>query len=143
MAALKRSRATELRLNTDMPNRTLVLVVEDDTDTRHMYAHWLANYGFDVAEARNGQEGVETAERVHPDVVLMDVAMPRMDGLEATRRLRRNPDTAGTPIVILSAYSTLQDRERAFAAGANDFLPKPCDLDTVAEKLQRYSGEFH
>jgi CheY-like chemotaxis protein len=127
----------------DMPNRTLVLVVEDDTDTRHMYAHWLATYGFDVAEARNGLEGIETALRMHPDVVLMDVAMPRMDGLEATRRLRRNPDTAGVPIVILSAYSTLQDRERAFAAGASDFLSKPCDLDAVAERLQHYSGHIH
>lgn len=123
-----------------MSDRALVLVVEDDTDTRHMYAQWLQTFGFAVAEARNGLEGIETAERIHPAVVLMDVAMPKMDGIEATRRLRRNPHTAEVPIVILSAYSTHQDRERALAAGADDFLAKPCDLDLVARRLQHYSN---
>jgi CheY-like chemotaxis protein len=105
-----------------------------------MYAHWLETYGFDVAEATNGLEGVETAIRVHPAVVLMDVAMPKLDGLEATRRLRRHPHTAAVPIVILSAYASRQDRERALAAGADEFLSKPCDLDVVAQRLQHYSA---
>jgi CheY-like chemotaxis protein len=77
---------------------------------------------------------------VHPDVVLMDVAMPRMDGLEATRRLKQDPTTAGVPVVIISALTTPHDRQRAFEAGAVDFLGKPCDPDVVAARVRRYSG---
>jgi CheY-like chemotaxis protein len=122
-----------------MASRPSVLLVEDDPDTRHMYATCLDVMGFEVREARDGLEGVRCAQAVHPDVVLMDVAMPRMDGLEATRRLKNNPETASVPIVILSAFTTLQDRERALEAGASEFLPKPCDPETLATRLRRYS----
>lgn len=119
--------------------RPSVLVVEDDPDTRHMYAFCLNVLGFDVSEARDGLEGVRRAEAVHPDVVLMDVAMPRMDGLEATRRLKDNPETAAVPVVIVSAFTTEQDRRRAIEAGAAEFLAKPCDPETLAEHLRHYS----
>lgn len=120
--------------------RPRVLLVEDDIDTRHMYARWLGCEGFDVSEAADGAEGVRCAQAVQPDVVLMDVAMPRMDGLEATRRLKRDPSTANVPVVILSALTTPKDRQRAFDAGANDFLGKPCDPDVVAQRLRQYSN---
>lgn len=104
-----------------------------------MYATCLDVLGFEVSEARDGLEGVRRAEAVHPNVVLMDVAMPRMDGLEATRRLKNNPDTAGVPVVILSAFTTNQDRQRAFEAGATEFLAKPCDPEMLASRLRKYS----
>jgi CheY-like chemotaxis protein len=107
-----------------------------------MYASWLGSEGFDVSEAGDGAEGVCRARAVHPDVVLMDVAMPRMDGLEATRRLKRDPATATVPVVILSALSSPQDRRRALEAGAVDFLGKPCDPDIVAARVRYHSG-FH
>lgn len=119
-------------------DRPSVLLVEDDPDTRHMYATCLDVLGFDVSEARDGIEGVRCAQAVHPNVVLMDVAMPRMDGLEATRRLKNNPDTASVPVVILSAFTTRQDRERALAAGASEFVAKPCDPETLASRLRKY-----
>lgn len=120
-------------------SRPSVLVVEDDPDTRHMYATCLDVLGFEVSEARDGLEGVRCAQAVHPDVVLMDVAMPRMDGLEATRRLKNNPDTASVPVVIVSAFTTRQDRERALQAGAAEFVPKPCDPEALAMRLRKYS----
>jgi CheY-like chemotaxis protein len=123
-----------------MPSgRPSVLLVEDDADTRHMYATCLDVLGFQVSEARDGVEGVNRAQADHPDVVLMDVAMPRMDGLEATRQLKRNPDTAALPVVILSAFTTRQDRERAMAAGAAEFVAKPCDPEALATRLRKYS----
>jgi len=122
-------------MNTGRPS---VLLVEDDADTRHMYATSLHFFGFDVMEARDGMEGVRCAQVVHPDVVLMDVAMPRMDGLEATRRLKNNPDTASVPVVIISAFTTAQDRQRALEAGAAEFLGKPCDPELLANRLRRY-----
>lgn len=120
-------------------HRPVVLLVEDDPDTRHMYAVSLDVLGFDVSEARDGAEGLRCAQALHPDVVLMDVAMPRMDGLEATRRLKRDPTTASVPVVILSALTSAQDRQRAIDAGAAEFLGKPCDPETVALRLREYS----
>jgi two-component system, cell cycle response regulator DivK len=124
-----------------MSARPVVLVVEDDWDTRSMYAQCLESWGFDVLQARDGAEGVQCALSLHPHVVLMDVAMPRMDGLEATRWLRNDPATTHLPIVIVSAYTTAQDRARAMAAGADEFLSKPCDLDLVASRLRHYAGQ--
>jgi CheY-like chemotaxis protein len=108
-----------------------------------MYAMSLDFFGFDVREARDGLEGLHCARSIHPDVVLMDVAMPRMDGLEATRRLKNDPETASVPIVIISAFTTAQDRQRALDAGAAEFLGKPCDPETLADRLRRYSNELH
>lgn len=122
-------------------SRGRVLIVEDDDDIRNMYAMWLEDSGFDVIEARDGAEGVFRAVEQRPQAVLMDVAMPRMDGLEATRRLRSFPATANLPILIVSAYATRHDRERAFDAGANEFLAKPCDLEVVVSRLREYARE--
>lgn len=118
----------------------LVLLVEDDTDTRRMYATWLQLLGFAVTEARDGVEGVASARAVRPSVVLMDLAMPRMDGVEATRRLKTDPATAEVPVVIFSAYTSPEDRRRAFDAGAVEFLAKPCDVELVAARLRHYAG---
>ena len=122
-----------------MAERPKVLLVEDDRDTRHMYAMWLEAIGFDVHEAGDGVEGVRSTQNWHPDVVLMDLAMPRMDGFEATRTIKQNPATSSVPVVILSAFSSARDRQRALEAGAAEFLGKPCDLDLVASRVRHYS----
>jgi two-component system, cell cycle response regulator DivK len=121
--------------------RPIVLVVDDDQDTRDLYAHCLTLCGFAVEQARDGAEGIERAICVRPDVVLMDLAMPRMDGWTATVRLRNEPRTAHLPIIILSAHASDRDRERLLAAGASEFLSKPCDLDVLASRLRHYSAD--
>lgn len=123
-----------------MNDAPLVLVVDDETDIREMLAYLLQISGFAVLQARDGAEAVERAVSAHPHAILMDVAMPHMTGLEATRILRAGSRTAEIPIVILSAYTSAQDRERALAAGANEFVSKPCDLDFVVSRLRHYAA---
>jgi CheY-like chemotaxis protein len=117
---------------------TTVLLVEDDDDTRNMYAASLEMFGFNVRQARNGAEAVAIAPALKPHAILMDLAMPHMDGFEATRRLKSDPETAPIPIVVLTAFTSPADCERALGAGANDFLAKPCDPDAVAARLQHH-----
>lgn len=131
------SSAPILQFMTDAP---VVLVVEDETEIREMLAYLLEMSGFAVLQARDGAEGVERAVSAHPHAILMDVAMPRMNGLQATRILRAQSATAEIPIVICSAHTSLQDRERALAAGANEFVSKPCDLDFVVSRLRHYAA---
>ncbi len=123
-----------------MTDSPLVLVVEDEAEIREMLAYLLEMSGFVVLQARDGAEAIERAVSAHPDAILMDVAMPNMNGLQATRILRAGSGTAEIPIVICSAYTSLEDRERALAAGANEFVPKPCDLDFVVSRLHHYAG---
>jgi CheY-like chemotaxis protein len=113
-----------------------ILLVEDDEDTRQMYAVSLECYGFQIRHARDGLEGVSLAAMVQPDVIVMDLAMPRMDGLEATRRLKNDPATASIPVVVLTALTSPGDCTRALQAGADDFLTKPLDPDALAYRLR-------
>lgn len=113
-----------------------VLLVEDDEDTRQMYALSLEWYGFRIRQARDGLEGVSLAVAAQPDVIVMDLAMPRMDGVEATRRIKSDPATASIPVVVLTALTSPGDCARALQAGADDFLTKPVDPDALAYRLQ-------
>lgn len=115
-----------------------ILVVEDEDDIRMLFAVWLEQSGFDVIEAHDGAEGISCAITLQPKAILMDVAMPRMNGLEATRRLRMDESTAQIPILVVSAHTSALDRERAFEAGADEFLGKPCDLELVTSRLRYY-----
>jgi CheY-like chemotaxis protein len=115
-----------------------VLVVEDEDDIRTLYAVWLEESGFDVIEAHDGAEGISRAADQQPKAILMDVAMPRMNGLEATRRLRSDQATAQIPILIISAHTGVTEREGAFAAGADEFLGKPCDLELLTSRIRHY-----
>jgi CheY-like chemotaxis protein len=123
-----------------MTDAPLILIVEDETDIREMLAYLLQMSGFAVLQARDGLEGVERAAFAQPHAILMDVAMPHMNGLQATRILRAGSRTAEIPIVIFSAYTSSQDRERALAAGANEFVSKPGDLDFVVSRLRHYAA---
>jgi len=117
--------------------RQLVLVVEDYQDAREMYAAYLQFSGFDVAEAGNGVEAVEKATELLPDIVLMDLALPRMDGWEATRRLKGDPRTRHIPIVALTGHALAGHAEGAREAGCDSFVTKPCLPDALVAEIRR------
>jgi CheY-like chemotaxis protein len=117
--------------------RQLVLVVEDYQDAREMYAAYLQFSGFDVAEAGNGVEAVEKATELLPDIVLMDLALPRMDGWEATRRLKADARTRHIPIVALTGHALAGHAEGAREAGCDSFVTKPCLPDALVAEIRR------
>jgi two-component system, cell cycle response regulator DivK len=117
-------RMTPEPLSQDTRSRPVVLVVDDDLDARLIYRHYLTVMGCCVYTARDGLIGVEMAKRRKPDVIVMDLAMPRLDGWAATAELKDSPLTRSIPIIVLSAVST--SRSEARAAGCDGFLAKPC-----------------
>ena len=118
----------------------LVLLVDDSADARAMYGEYLRFVGFRVVTADNGEEALAAAQAEWPAVILMDLAMPRMDGWEAIRRLRADPLTAEIPIVALSAYAFGEEPERAREAGADLCLSKPCLPPQVARVVRAMLG---
>jgi len=115
----------------------LVLVVEDYPDAREMYMAYLQFSGFEVAEATNGLEAIEKAETLMPDIVLMDLALPRMDGWEATRRLKSNDRTRHIPVVALTGHALAGHAEGARLAGCDAFVTKPCLPDALVAEIKR------
>jgi CheY-like chemotaxis protein len=114
------------------------MVAEDHDDTRLLLRTLLERRGLAVLEASDGEEAVHLAEREHPDLVLMDGSLPRLDGVAATRRMRGLKSLNGIPIVFLSGHVAPQDRHAAREAGCDDYLIKPLDvakLDQVLERL--------
>lgn len=120
--------------------RALVLVVEDYQDAREMYSEYLRFSGFDVIEASNGFEAIEKATDQIPDIILMDLALPRMDGWEATRRLKRDERTKGIPIVALTGHALAGHADSAQKAGCDSFVTKPCLPDALVAEIQRMLG---
>jgi two-component system cell cycle response regulator DivK len=115
----------------------LILVVEDYQDAREMYAAYLQFSGFDVAEATNGVEAVDKAVELLPDIILMDLALPRMDGWEATRRLKTDSRTQHIPIVALTGHALAGHAEGAKQAGCDAFVTKPCLPDALVAEIKR------
>jgi two-component system, cell cycle response regulator DivK len=118
----------------------LVLVVEDYQDAREMYAAYLAFSGFRVAEATNGIEAIEKSVELLPDIILMDLALPKMDGWEATRRLKLDERTKHIPIVALTGHALAGHAEGARQAGCDAFVTKPCLPDALVAEIQRMLG---
>jgi two-component system cell cycle response regulator DivK len=118
----------------------LVLVVEDYPDAREMYAEYLRFSGFRVDEARNGEEALEKAFTLLPDVVLMDLALPLMDGWEATRRLKSDRRTAHIIVVALTGHALSGHAEGARRAGCDAFVTKPCLPDELVDEIRRLLG---
>jgi len=114
-----------------------VLVVEDVDFNRDLVVQLLEGK-YHVIEAVNGQEGVELAERERPDLILMDLSLPVMDGWEATRRIKANPDLRSIPVIALTAHAMVGDEKKALAAGCNDYLVKPLDEDALMAKIAKY-----
>ena len=117
-----------------------VLLVEDNEDNRIIYATVLLHFGYDVIQAQNGLEGVTAAGTYQPDLVVMDISLPVMDGLEATRRIRSDPRTANIPVLAVTAHARDVDRERAIQAGCNDYLPKPVEPRRLLAEVDRLLG---
>ncbi len=113
-----------------------VLVVDDDAGSRTMMADWLSAYGHRVTTASDGPEALLAVERDPPDVIVMDVMMPGMDGFTVCEKLKANPRTAVVPILLLTALNEREDRLRGMRAGANDFLMKPADLPYVLLRVR-------
>jgi CheY-like chemotaxis protein len=113
-----------------------ILVVEDNEDNWDMIARRLQRRGYRVIGATDGQEAVELAARERPDLILMDVSLPVMDGLEATRRLRARAQTQTIPIIALTAHAMSSDRERALAAGCDDYHAKPVELPRLLAQME-------
>lgn len=118
-------------------NAPLVLVVEDYPDAREMYAEYLRFSGFRVEEARNGEEALAKAQETVPDVVLMDLALPLMDGWEATRRLKSDRRTAKTLVVALTGHALAGHAEGARRAGCDAFVTKPCLPDELVDVIRK------
>jgi two-component system cell cycle response regulator DivK len=121
----------------------LVLLVDDSADAREMYGQYLRFAGFRVVTANNGEEGLSAAHNEWPAVIVMDLAMPKMDGWEAIRRLRADPLTSEIPIVALSAYAFGNAPQRAREAGADLCLSKPCLPPQVARVVRAMVGSSH
>ena len=117
--------------------KPLILLVEDQSELRRMYAQQLELSGFDVIEAGNGEDAVTRTAADSPDVVLMDLSLPVLDGWEATRRLKTDERTAHIPIVALTAHDESGDLQRATRAGCDWFVPKPCPPDALIVEIQR------
>ena len=117
--------------------QVLVLVVEDYQDAREMYAAYLQFSGYRVAEATNGLEAIEKALEVMPDIILMDLALPQVDGWEATRRLKADDRTKHIPIVALTGHALPGHSEGARQAGCDAFVTKPCLPDALVAEIQK------
>jgi CheY-like chemotaxis protein len=113
-----------------------VLYVEDAEVIRDTIARLLEVYGYEVNYARNGQEGVEKTIQWKPDVVLMDLRMPVMDGYKAINEIKFNPETKHIPVFVVSAWSSRKERDQARLAGADDFFVKPPDLNKLIEAIE-------
>jgi two-component system, cell cycle response regulator DivK len=117
-----------------------ILLVEDHEDNRNVYGTILRLFGYVVVEAHNGQEGVDLAREVLPDLVLMDVAIPLIDGWQATRILKADPATMGIPILALTALCGPEDRQMAREAGCDGFLAKPVEPRRVVAEVGKVIG---
>jgi len=118
----------------------LILIVEDDPTMQRMAVKVLRSRGFTCELATNGRQAVSMAATLGPGLILMDLSLPEMNGWEATKALRADPSTAGIPIIATTAHAMVGDREAALAAGCNECLTKPYEIDELVALCQRYVG---
>lgn len=119
---------------------TRILYVEDNEDNVYMLTRRLARRGYEVIVAGDGAQGLAVAQAERPALILMDLSLPVMDGWEATRRLKAAPQTAAIPVIALSAHAMEGDREKALAAGCDDYDTKPVDLTRLLGKIAALLG---
>lgn len=113
-----------------------ILLVEDNEMNRDMLSRRLTRRGYEVVIAEDGELGVELSTSASPDVILMDMSLPKIDGWEATRMVKSNPATAPIPVIALTAHAMAGDREQALAAGCDDYDTKPIELDRLLGKIE-------
>jgi CheY-like chemotaxis protein len=115
---------------------TRILYIEDNEDNVYMLARRLERKGFDVIAGADGEQGVAMAQSTRPDLILMDLRLPVLDGWRATRRLKAEVETRGIPVIALSAHAMAGDRDAALAAGCDDFDTKPIDFARLLTKIE-------
>ena len=114
----------------------LIMLVDDYVDNREVYAHYLRYKGYRVEEAEDGHQALEKASRYLPDLIVMDLALPGLDGWEATRRLKSDPQTSGIPVIALTGHAMDGQSERARAAGCDAFVVKPCEPSDLEARIR-------
>ena len=115
-----------------------ILVVEDELDNRQILHDLLTNAGFDMVEALNGEEAIKSAQASRPDLILMDIQLPILDGYEATRRLKADPALKSIPIIVVTSYALSGDEEKARLAGCDDYVAKPFSPRLLLTKIKEY-----
>jgi len=121
----------------------LVLVVDDFEDNRAMYAEYLSYSGYEVQQASDGEEAVRMTQKLMPDIVVMDLSLPVVDGWEATRRLKADARTRSIPVIALTGHALAGHSRGAREAGCDAFLAKPCLPDKLVEKVRELIGKRH
>ncbi len=115
-----------------------ILIVEDQEDNRRIMRDLLTDAGFEVIEAVNGNEALSVAEAERPDLIVMDIQLPELDGLEATRRIKANPALRHIPVIAVTSYALSGDNERAMAAGCDAYFAKPVSPRKLLAKIREY-----
>jgi two-component system cell cycle response regulator DivK len=115
-----------------------ILVVEDQADNRRILRDLLVNAGYELIEAESGEEAITAVAARHPDLILMDIQLPVIDGYEATRRIRSNPDLKSVPIIAVTSYALAGDEAKALAAGCSAYVTKPFSPRALLAKVQEH-----
>jgi CheY-like chemotaxis protein len=116
----------------------LILVIDDIEDNRDVYTQFLSHQGWRVATASDGEEGLSKAESFRPDIIILDLGLPKMDGWEVAKRLKNTPATSAIPIVALTGHVTKEARHRAMTAGVDEFCTKPCLPPDLVATIRRH-----
>ena len=115
-----------------------VLIIEDNEQNLYLTTFLLEQSGFKITAARSGPEGIALATLIQPDLILLDIQLPQMDGYAVAQALRQNPDLKDVPVVAVTSYAMVGDRERTLAAGCNGYIEKPINPDTFRSEIDRY-----
>ena len=125
-------------------NKPRVLIVEDNWDTMELVRFLVKHAGYDALTARDGREGLDVARQQLPDLILLDLEMPQIDGWSAAKALKADPATSGIPLVAMTAYALPGDRRRALEAGCDAYIAKPLHVASFLQDLRRYlDGDFN
>ncbi|MEM7333708.1 MAG: response regulator [Chloroflexota bacterium] len=118
--------------------RKKILVIEDNEQNLYLMTFLLGAHGFDVLEAKDGQIGIEVADQERPDLILLDIQLPILDGYHVAKTLRQNPKLNETPIIAVTSYAMVGDKEEALASGCNGYIEKPINPDTFMDEIKLF-----
>ncbi len=118
--------------------KPLILIIEDNEQNLYLIQFLLEKHGLDIASARTGKEGIQMAINLQPQVILLDIQLPEMDGYAVAEALRQVEELKNTPIVAVTSYAMVGDKERIMAAGATDYIEKPIDPDSFADQIKKH-----
>lgn len=119
-------------------SRSTILLIEDNAQNRYLATFLLERHGYLVVSAIDGRAGIEAAQRIHPHLILLDIQLPVMDGYTVARELRTIPSTADIPIVAVTSYAMVGDREKCLAAGCNGYIEKPINPETFLGEIEAF-----